>query len=80
MQTRVERVGDRLAIPLPAEFVGATGLREDSLVDVMMVAGELVVRPAAARRPPLKDLLDRITDENLHGEVDTGPPVGAEAW
>lgn len=28
----------------------------------------------------LAELLDGITDENLHGEVDTGPAVGREVW
>ena len=28
----------------------------------------------------LEDMLARITDENLHPEVDTGPPQGNEAW
>ena len=29
---------------------------------------------------PGEDLLARITSENLHGEIDTGSSVGAEAW
>lgn len=28
----------------------------------------------------LEELLAGITDENLHPEVKTGPPVGNEAW
>ncbi len=28
----------------------------------------------------LADMLARITDENLHPEVDTGPPQGNEEW
>jgi antitoxin component of MazEF toxin-antitoxin module len=28
----------------------------------------------------LDDLLARITDANLHGETDWGPPRGREAW
>ena len=33
--------------------------------------------------PPTRTLapvLAQITDENLHGEVETGPPVGNEVW
>jgi len=43
-------------------------------------AEELVVKPVAAPRVSLDELLSAITDDNLHGEVDTSPPVGAEAW
>jgi antitoxin component of MazEF toxin-antitoxin module len=28
----------------------------------------------------LEDLLAQVTDDNLHAELDTGPPVGDEAW
>jgi hypothetical protein len=29
---------------------------------------------------PLDALLAQVTSENVHGEIDTGPSVGAEAW
>jgi hypothetical protein len=33
------------------------------------------------RRPPtLEQLLDGVRKSNLHGEVDTGPAQGREAW
>ena len=28
----------------------------------------------------LRELLDRVTEENRHGEEETGPAVGNEAW
>ena len=28
----------------------------------------------------LDDLLDRVTEDNIHDEVETGPSVGGEAW
>lgn len=36
------------------------------------------VEPIAA--PTLQQLLDRVTDENRHAEIDTGPAVGNEVW
>ena len=35
---------------------------------------------AAPKRPSLKEMLARVTDENRHGETDTGPAVGGEVW
>lgn len=36
---------------------------------------------ALQQRPPtLEQLLEGITDENLHPEFDTGRPVGREVW
>lgn len=34
----------------------------------------------APRKYTLEELLRGITPENLHGEWDTGPAVGEEAW
>ena len=28
----------------------------------------------------LKDLLDRVTSENLHEEIPSGPSIGQEIW
>ena len=41
--------------------------------------GHLVIKP---RKPEyrLEDLLAQITEENIHGETDTGEPVGVEIW
>jgi len=30
--------------------------------------------------PTLEDLVQRITSENRHSEIDWGPPVGKELW
>jgi len=34
------------------------------------------VEPAFA----LEDLLAQVTEDNLHGEIETGPAVGREVW
>ena len=28
----------------------------------------------------LESLVEQITDDNRHDEIDTGPPVGKEVW
>jgi hypothetical protein len=33
-----------------------------------------------AKKYSLKQLLSAVTPENIHAEVDFGPPVGREAW
>jgi antitoxin component of MazEF toxin-antitoxin module len=42
--------------------------------------GKLIVVPADKPKFTLKQLLARVTEENLHDEVDTGSAVGGEAW
>jgi antitoxin MazE len=79
MQTRVQKWGDSLVLPIPGPVAGESGLAEQSLVDVAIVDGKLIVTPLPGSRPTLEELLRRVTPDNLHSEVDTGPSVGAEA-
>lgn len=39
-----------------------------------------IAPPVSAKAVILDQLLLRITEENLHEEVDTGPSVGNEIW
>jgi antitoxin MazE len=50
------------------------------LVEVSLLEGKLLVTPLRPPAVTLEELLQGITPENLHNEVDTGPAVGNEAW
>jgi antitoxin MazE len=78
MRTRIQRWGNSLAIRIPKPFAEEAGLEQQSEVDVAVVDGTLVITPSPV--PALSDLLAQVTDENLHGEIDSGSPVGREVW
>ena len=80
MRARVQKWGNSLALRIPKAFAVETGLEQGSFVDVSIVDGTLLVAPVAQRTWTLEELLAGITDENIHGEVDTGPVVGGEMW
>jgi antitoxin component of MazEF toxin-antitoxin module len=42
--------------------------------------GKLEVIPVTEAATELERLLELVTEDNLHGEVDTGKPVGREEW
>jgi len=48
-------------------------------VDLVIREGGLTVRPVI-RRYALADLLAKVTEKNIHGEVAMGGPVGREVW
>jgi len=56
------------------------GVAAGAEVDLSIRNGELVVTPARRVKYRLEDLVRKITIKNLHGEVDTGAPVGREVW
>jgi antitoxin MazE len=78
MQTQVQRWGNSLAVRIPKVFASQMGVSENTTVELDLVDGVLILRPNTA--PTLDELLAAITADNLHGEVDTGPAVGAEVW
>ena len=80
MKARIQKWGNSLALRIPKSFAAESQLEQGMLVDMSLHEGKLVVTPL---RPPaltLEELLQGITPQNLHHEVDTGPVVGNEAW
>lgn len=80
MRTRVQKWGNSLALRIPKSFAAEVGLADDTVVDVAVVDGQLVVVPVPPVRYTLDALLADITDDNLHHEVPTEPAVGDEVW
>lgn len=80
MRVRVQKWGNSLALRIPKPFAADAGVEEGTVVDVSVVEGRLIAAPVRVRRARLRDLLAKVTKANLHDEVDTGAPVGREAW
>jgi antitoxin MazE len=80
MKTRVRKWGNSLALRIPKAFAAEAGLYEDARVELSLSKGKLVIQPLPANAPTLEELLEGVTDANLHGEWDTGPAVGREVW
>lgn len=80
MKTRIQKWGNSLALRIPRPFAEESNLHEDSAVDVSVRNGKLVVVPIAEPEFTLDQLVEQITPENRHDEVEAGGPVGNEAW
>jgi antitoxin MazE len=80
MKTRIQKWGNSLALRIPKSFALETGLDQDAIVDMALVDGKLIVTPVRTPSPTLEQLLAAVTDENRHGEQDTGQSVGVEVW
>ena len=80
MQTKIQKWGNSLGLRIPKSFAEQVGVQAGSEVDLAIENGELIIRPARTRRYDLKQLLRGVTAKNIHREIDTGEPVGREAW
>ena len=78
VETQVKRWGNSLALRIPKPFADEVGLEEDALVELTVVDGALVVAPASELS--LEKLLEQVTEENRHPEIDSGPAIGKEVW
>ncbi len=80
MRTKVQRWGNSLAVRIPKSFAQEVGLVADAPVELHIADGALVITRAPVAPPTLEELLEAVTADNLHGEVDAGPAHGAEVW
>ena len=76
----VGKWGNSLAVRIPQNLAKEIHVSEGSEVNIGVVNGTLVVKPRKRKRYSLDELVNQITPENLHAEVDTGVAVGNEVW
>ena len=78
MLTKIQKWGNSLALRIPKAFADEAGLESESTVELCVIDGQIHIIPARDLHYELDALLNGITAENLHGEVDTGDAVGNE--
>lgn len=80
MVATVTKWGNSLAVRIPQHVVKEIQLTEGTEVDLLVIDGNLVIKPRPRRRYSLEELIAAITPENLHSEVEAGVAVGNEVW
>ena len=80
MRKKINKWGNSLGLRIPKLIAAEVGLEENSLVNLTIVNGSIVISPERETPLELEAMLKQVTEENLHGEVNTGPAIGREAW
>ncbi len=78
--TRIQKWGNSYGLRIPKNIMEEMALQPDTRLDIHQEQGRIVLTPIHESKVTLDELLEQITPENLHGEVDWGGPVGNEAW
>jgi antitoxin MazE len=78
MKIQIQKWGNSLAIRIPKSFAQETRIDQGTVVDLALEEGEIIIRPVVEPQYSLDELLSRVTKENIHSEVDTGPAQGKE--
>lgn len=80
METRIRKWGNSLAVRIPQSVANQIDLRPDLLVNLVVNGNDLTISPIRQPFPTLEELLEGVSDDNRHEEVDFGAPVGKEVW
>jgi antitoxin MazE len=80
MRVQVKKWGNSASVRIPARLMAATSLSIDQEVEIRAEGGHIVIEAVRTPVYDLDELLDQITPDTLHDEVDFGPPVGKEVW
>ena len=78
MRVQIQKWGNSLALRIPKSFAVESKIEQGSTVEISLESGKIIVLPVARPEFSLAELLAQVTTENLHGEIDTGHPVGRE--
>jgi len=82
MKAQLKKWGNSLALRVPTGLLTELNLSENSIVDLRIENGRLIIAPMQKRKwkYSLEDLLAGINEENIHPETDWGSAVGEELW
>jgi antitoxin MazE len=80
MLTKVQKWGNSLALRIPKAFALDAQLEKDSVVEISIVDGQIIIKPVETPNWTLEELLSGINKDNIHHEVDTGSAMGNEVW
>jgi len=80
MQTQIKKWGNSLALRIPKLFALDANLKLNKLVELSIDKHSIIITPIDEKEYSLEKLLEGVSKNNLHGEFDTGAPVGKEIW
>ena len=78
MESVIKKWGNSSALRLNAAVMKTAAFEVDQRVSIQVSKGRIVIEQVESMDYRLEDLVEAITPENRHAEVDFGVPVGKE--
>jgi antitoxin MazE len=79
MKTKIQKWGNSLAIRIPKSFAVQMEIEQNSVIDLSIIDGKIIVEPKKNKpKYNLTELLRDISEDNIHSETDWGKSVGKE--
>ena len=80
MSFKIAKWGNSLGIRIPKYLLEQIQLQEGDEIDISAENNKLIVTPLKRKKYTLDELLEGMTEKNLHSEIDWGEAVGKEPW
>lgn len=80
MTTVVTKWGNSLAIRIPKALAEQVQVQEGTEVTFSISGDSIVITPKKRKKYTLDELLEGMTPDKFHSEIDTGIAVGNEIW
>ncbi|MEO0415834.1 MAG: AbrB/MazE/SpoVT family DNA-binding domain-containing protein [Verrucomicrobiota bacterium] len=77
MKVKLSKWGNSLAVRIPAPLAERIGLEEGAALEIYD-EGDTLTLSQVREEPTFKELVSKITENNIHKELDWGTPVGNE--
>lgn len=77
MQAVVQKWGNSLGFRIPSMWAKDNEIRNGSKVEIIAEKGKMIILP---QKKSLEDMMNLVTEENLHSEIETFEAVGKEEW
>ncbi|MEO5360835.1 MAG: AbrB/MazE/SpoVT family DNA-binding domain-containing protein [Nitrospirota bacterium] len=80
MVKTIYNLGRSVAVVIPQMIAQNLNMSSGTQVEITEHEGAIIVRPVKNGFKTLDELINDITIENRHDEMDYGRPVGREVW
>ena len=80
LEQNITKWGDTLVVKIPISLAMKTNLKEGSNVEIDIIEGNIIIKPKIRNKYTLEFLLEGMTADNFHREIETGGSVGNEIW
>jgi antitoxin MazE len=76
--SRIQKWGNSYGLRIPKNILDQMGLGPDTRFEIQQDQGKIIITPIKDPEADLEGLLEKITSENLHKEIDWGDSTGKE--
>jgi len=81
MKTKIQKWGNSFGVRLPMEIINKKGLFDGASLQISEDKNNIILKYfPEKKKETLKNLLDKITPDNIHSEQEWGETQGKEIW